>query len=92
MPINVPESKLTRVQQGFYQRLPCWISAFITALRQLPLDVNLKKTWGEPIHTEPPGLSAKENAQRVEFVVFEIKEKPFIQLRSGSLFGKRTNQ
>ena len=44
--------------------------AFITALSQLPLDVNLNE-----LYTQPPRLSAKENAQRVEFVVFEIKLK-----------------
>ena len=36
--------------------------------------------------------SSKGNVQKVEFVVFDIKWKLFIQLRSGSLFGKSTRR
>ena len=36
--------------------------------------------------------SSKGNVQKVEFVVFDIKRKLFIQLRSGSLFGKSTRR
>jgi len=36
--------------------------------------------------------SSKGNVQKVEFVVFDIKWKLFIQLRSGSLFGKSSRR
>ena len=41
---------------------------------QFPLAINfIELGGGNPIYKKHPPLSAKENAQKVEFVVFEIK-------------------
>ena len=64
-----------------------------TPLSSITISYQFDWIWGNLIYVEPPSLSAKENAQKVEFVVlFKIKWKLFIQLRSGSLCSKRSNR
>ena len=64
-----------------------------TPLNSITISYQFDWTWGDLIYMEPPSWSAKENAQKVEFVVlFQIKWKLSTQLRSGSLCSKRSNR